>query len=320
MNYGFTYAGTVEANQDPLKLGRLKVRVPLVYGALGAGMGAIAVNDLPWALPAGMPAGNSASSGGFSQLPEPGDSVWVRFLDGEPEKPIWEWAMQTTAGRDALPLHKYAQGKPDRAFWTRYGHAIEINDGAVILTTASGYRLLALDADTGEANGKLSLTTKSGNFIEIDDLDDTIKCMAMEDLYFYVGTSAFGQSDSFSWETLTQDFTVKAGGAFAVTATDDLDLNTASNFSLNALGSAALTAESSFLIDFTSLQLGATATEPAVLGTQLYNFLTSLLLWLSTNTHTSSVPGSPTSPPVVPPQPVIQPDPSQLLSKSILLQ
>ena len=95
MLLGFTYAGTVESNLDPLKLGRLKVRVPHVYGTTASGVGYIGVNDLPWALPAGMAAGGSANSGGFSQLPEKGDHVWVRFLDGEPEKPVWEWGMQT---------------------------------------------------------------------------------------------------------------------------------------------------------------------------------------------------------------------------------
>src|SRR3546814_1473831 len=95
MNLLGTYGGIVEKVNDPEKLGRVKVRVPHVYGATGGGTGFIGTNDIPWALPAGMPAGGSSNSGGFSHLPEPGDHVWVRFLDGQPEKPIREWGMQT---------------------------------------------------------------------------------------------------------------------------------------------------------------------------------------------------------------------------------
>src|SRR3546814_4627799 len=40
-------------------------------------------------------------------LPEPGDHVWVRFLDGQPEKPIWEWGMQTITDAKNLNLHHY---------------------------------------------------------------------------------------------------------------------------------------------------------------------------------------------------------------------
>jgi hypothetical protein len=41
-----TYCGVVENVKDPEKLGRVKVRVPHVFGFIGQ-------NDLPWALPAG---------------------------------------------------------------------------------------------------------------------------------------------------------------------------------------------------------------------------------------------------------------------------
>jgi hypothetical protein len=102
-----TYGGIVENVKDPEKLGRVKVRVPHIYGASGSSTGYIGTNNIPWALPAGMPAGGSPASGGFSHLPDVGDHVWVRFLDGEPEKPIWEWGMQTINDAKGLKLHQY---------------------------------------------------------------------------------------------------------------------------------------------------------------------------------------------------------------------
>ena len=168
MQLGFTYAGTVESNLDPLKLGRIKARVPHVYGTASSGVGYIGTNDLPWALPAGMPAGGSALSGGFSQLPEMGDKVWVRFLDGEPEKPIWEWGMQSMDDAESVALHTYAVGvpvgKPNRTIWTRYQHAVVMDEGSVIATTSAGYRLVLTDSSEPGANdGNLTLVTPHGN-------------------------------------------------------------------------------------------------------------------------------------------------------------
>lgn len=321
MNYGFTYAGTVENNKDPLKLGRLKVRVPHVYGSSATGSGYIAMNDLPWALPAGMPAGGSSASGGFSQLPTTGDKVWVRFLDGEPEKPIWEWGMQSVDDAKNLKLHRYATGvpvgAPDRAFWTRYGQAIEINEGAIIATTSQGYRLVLLDASgVGEQDGSITLTTAAGNMIVLDDLDNTIKVTVLEDLYFTVMTDVIGSSDSFTWETMTGSFDITTGSGFSVTTVDNIDLLSATDINADALGNISLTTVDNFTLGFALLKLGLEATEAAVLGDELFAYLESVVLWADTHTHTSSIPGSPTSPPNAPAPPVLP----TILSETVTVQ
>jgi len=325
MNFGFTYAGIVANNKDPLKLGRVKVRVPHVYGSDATGSGYIPVNDLPWALPAGLPAGGSAASGGFSQLPEPGDKVWVRFLDGEPEKPIWEWGMQSVDDRDALKLQRYGigtpVGSPDRTLWTRYSHAIEINEGSIIITTSQGYRVMLTDASgVGTQDGKITVTTQLGNMIELDDLDSTIKVTVLEDLYFTVFNGVIGTSDSFAWETMTGSFDVTCGGGFSVTAVDNLDFTTASDISMDALGNTTLTTTGAFQMGFSTLQLGLAATEPAVLGTMLSTFMTTFLTLLDTHTHTSATPGSPTSPPTVPLSPTLGAQVPTLLSSTVTVQ
>jgi len=326
-----TYAGIVENVKDPQRLGRVKARVPHVHGVSGSGAGYIGTNDLPWALPSGMPAGGGPASGGFSQLPAVGDKVWVRFLDGEPEKPVWEWGMQSLTDRDNMKLHSYDEtagkvGNPKSTIWTRYGHAFEINAGSIIVTTSKGYRLQIIDGDP--TDGTIRLTTALGNQFQLDDLDDGAFLHANVDFRLDISNELRGTSDSFTWRTMSSDFSVRSGGAIDMTSVDDITLTTTSNFSVDALTAVdisastnmTLTAGAQMQLEFTTLNLGTGASEPYVLGNQLTLFLDSLLLYLSTHTHGNGNMGSPTTPPIVPPLGVVQPVTALLTSKVILGQ
>lgn len=293
-----TYCGVVENVKDPEKLGRVKVRVPHVYGFIGQ-------NDIPWAIPAGMPAGNSSGSGGFSHLPEVGDQVLVRFLDGEPEKPIWEWGMQTTAGAQGLKLHQYqAQGKavgpPKRAAWTRYGHTVELNSDGVIVTSSQGYSLSLTDGDgIGDPNGIIALATPKGAMLEIDDDGGDWTAYVIEDFYFNIGDTMSILARAFDF-TITDTVSVDVGTTVDITAADDITVETVAQLQLK--------------FDIMKMNAG---TEPFVLGTQMVAFLESLMTWLTTHIHGNGNLGSPTTPPIIPPEGVVQPDPSQLISETI---
>jgi hypothetical protein len=330
-----TYGGIVEANNDPEKLGRVKVRAPHVYGSTVSGSGYISTNDLPWALPAGMPAGGSGQAGGFSHIPEIGDKVWVRFLDGEPEKPVWEWGMQSVGDRDTFSLHSYranadgSVGSPDRAFWTRYGHGIELNAGGLTIITSAGYRVVITDASAAGLNdGNINITTPLGNSMKLDDIDNTLQFISLEDFNVQIGRAATQYSESYAWRTLAGDYTVDSGREIILTSTENLSLQTISDLIIDSLQNITATAVGN--IDFTStidtqfkfatLRLGATATEPFVLGTQLTAFLNSLLTYLTAHTHSNGNNGSPTGPPIVPPLGVVQPTTALLTSKVILGQ
>ena len=73
--YNAIYQGVVTDNQDPKRLGRVKIRVP----------GIADDPDTHWALPAGMPGGGT-SQRGFFDVPAIGSEVYAFFLGGDPDK------------------------------------------------------------------------------------------------------------------------------------------------------------------------------------------------------------------------------------------
>lgn len=70
------HRGEVADDRDPLKLGRVRVRVPAVLGDVDSG----------WAMPCAPYAAKGAS--GFV-IPPIGVKVWVEFEGGDPDFPIW---------------------------------------------------------------------------------------------------------------------------------------------------------------------------------------------------------------------------------------
>lgn len=331
------YIGVVVSNADPAKLGRIKASVPHVYGVEDTTLQPIGVSDLPWAIPAGLPAGGSSASGGIDWLPDPGDQVLVFLLDGEPEKPVWMWMMQTLDQAKAFPLHHYssksASGKPDRAGLTRYGHTLELNSGSALISTKNGYQLFALDGESGQFNGRLTLQTPKANMLEIDDETDSATFSINKDVYFNFGLTWQAQFDELDFESLSGDFkftvannwNTTVGGDQDTEVTGDVTFKTFGNLDETVVGAWDMTVGQTFGLDVTSsmnvtfsaLNLGAAATEPFVLGNRLIILFNTILIWLAGHTHSNGNNGSPTGPPITPPQPEIMPLLSTILSTTI---
>lgn len=236
-----TYAGVVEDNKDPEKLGRLKVRVPHVYGAVGGTFGAITTENLPWAMPSGLPNGLSQQSGGCDWLPEMGDQVLVRFLDGEPEKPVYEWFMQTQAAAKNFKLHAYKDaadgvGKPKRGAWVRYGHTVEWNSDGLILTTSKGYRLLLTDASTKGNDGNINISTQAGQFMDMDDTTNTVSLNVNEDYQINVGNQMLAICDSISLNTMTNEIEMISGSYLSFDTVDNVEGTVGADWTMDVAG------------------------------------------------------------------------------------
>lgn len=232
-----TYTGTVIATNDPDKIGRVKVRVPLVYGPVEGQYGNIPDGDIPWALPAGLAAGHSKQSGGISWLPVKGDHVWVRFLDGEPEKPVWEWGNQYLDDTKTFNLNTYGADKPGetastaevgsydgagepikRAALTRYSHILEMVPTQVLLATSAAYSITLVDRTMPPGgvgpllppDGYISIRTLLGNNVELYD-DQNLVWINSLDMFMAnfielsFNGSAHWHSASFAWQVSSQN-------------------------------------------------------------------------------------------------------------------
>ena len=73
------YRAIVSDNRDPRSKGRLKVSIPVLFGAN--------VTDWIWPM----------VSAGYHVIPDPGAQVWVAFENGDKETPVWMGEAKPTA-------------------------------------------------------------------------------------------------------------------------------------------------------------------------------------------------------------------------------
>jgi len=327
--YPGVFSGLVEGNNDPDKMGRIKVRVPLVYGDSSQ----ISTEQLPWALSRGLPNGGSNRSGGIDWIPEPGDLVWVTFLDGEPEKPLWEWANQSKPQTQKLDLHQYGTtGRPKRAALTRYGHTVELNESSIILVSAKGNAILVDDESDGviiranqdilitaqdaiamltslqvSATGQIFFETEKGFSVKATDLAMNIT----EDLTMYVGrycllvgSSLFSIIDNVvtlmdgSGSTIALDGTgniaiTSSGGTFISINANEISISTPDQSAISMGRGGVTVSAQSISINGGNIALGHGARTPIVLTDLLQTFFNSHI-------HSNGNNGSPTGPPIVP--------------------
>jgi hypothetical protein len=156
------YRGWVVDNEDPARLGRLKVNVPSVLGP-----------DVVtgWASPC-VPYGGAADQGLFL-VPERKAGVWVEFEEGDLEFPVWVGAFWTKpAAGSQLPRPNDSDGteadEPQRpptckTLKTLKKHTLQFEDAdgseRVLLREGKYGHLVTLDADG------ITLTDASGNHV-----------------------------------------------------------------------------------------------------------------------------------------------------------
>ena len=134
------YEAVVTDVGDPLNIGRIRARVPAVFG-LDIESG--------WALPCA-PFGGGKNRG-FFFLPGVGDTVWIEFAAGDVSRPIWAgtfWgAPESAGGQDDLssetgsevPSSDEGDAGPKRGILrTTSGHCIVLDDDGGVIVIANG--------------------------------------------------------------------------------------------------------------------------------------------------------------------------------------
>jgi hypothetical protein len=132
------FRGTVSDNADPLRLGRIRARVPAVLGDVDSG----------WAMPCAPYAGPQA---GLFSIPPVGAGVWIEFEAGDVSRPIWSgcwWG----AGEAPVTPPAGAPGDPDVKLWrSEQGLTTALDDAAqkITISDASGANQIVIDARSG---------------------------------------------------------------------------------------------------------------------------------------------------------------------------
>ncbi|MDR1514929.1 MAG: phage baseplate assembly protein V [Synergistaceae bacterium] len=153
MSLAGKHRGLVSDNADPLKLGRLKVRVDAAYGAQP-------IEDLPWAWPCFAYGG--FADAGFYVVPEIGSGVWVEFQwkDGQPDPthPVWTgvWFAEGDTPEEV-------EGTPEEAhhykvFKTTSGHVLTFCDkpGEEFIRVVHGKKMQTIFFDK-DGNGTIEI-------------------------------------------------------------------------------------------------------------------------------------------------------------------
>lgn len=158
-HYFGKYRGKVTDNSDPTSRGRLKVRVPAVYGDLEV-----------WAMPCVPYAGPSV---GFYSMPPADAGVWVEFEGGDVSYPVWTgcfWAdneLPDSSGpavkiwkTDKITV-KLDDGGDEMVMQNDKESSVTISDD---VTTASGQATHTVGSSgvvSEQGSGKVEVTTSS---------------------------------------------------------------------------------------------------------------------------------------------------------------
>lgn len=139
------YRGIVSDNDDPAAIGRIKARVPAVFGDAAV---------TPWATPC---APYTGAGVGLHAIPPVGAGVWIEFEAGDPARPIWSggwWGSADVpadqAGAAATP--------PLKILRSAQGLMVALDDDANTLTLsdANGSNLLTISAGDGQVRVQAS--------------------------------------------------------------------------------------------------------------------------------------------------------------------
>jgi hypothetical protein len=135
------YRGLVADNQDPLKRGRIKARVPAVLGDTESG----------WAEPCTPFSGTTA---GFFAIPSTGTGVWVEFEAGDVSRPVWVGGWWATG---EAPISEKAE-PPDpqrKILRSDSGLVVSLDDSAQTITLSDSIGVNLMTIKVTEATAEV---------------------------------------------------------------------------------------------------------------------------------------------------------------------
>jgi uncharacterized protein involved in type VI secretion and phage assembly len=152
------YPGKVENNVDPLGMARLQVSV--------ADVGGSAV--LSWALPC-LPV--TGSGMGMFTMPPIGGGVWIAFVRGDTDYPVWMGGYYGNGEAPSLSRN-VPPGISGITLQTTSGHGLVINDapgGGILIQTAGGAKVSVTDSGITISTGQGATLSLQGNTVDVNN-------------------------------------------------------------------------------------------------------------------------------------------------------
>jgi uncharacterized protein involved in type VI secretion and phage assembly len=151
------YRGQVASNIDPLNQGRIQVRVADVGGS----------STLNWAMPCLPVAGNNM---GMFTVPPAGSGVWVAFVQGDADYPVWLGGYYGTGEAPSLSTNT-PPGISSITLQTSGGNGIVITDapgGGILIQTAGGAKISVTDNGIAIATGQGAELSLRGDTVDVN--------------------------------------------------------------------------------------------------------------------------------------------------------
>ena len=167
-NYSTFYRGTVVDNTDPMNSGRVRVRIPQIYGSEEQRDKDIYVPTyaIPWATSAIM-AGAGNNTGAYL-IPNVGDTVFVTFENGDPKLPMYFGGIITRNGKNKfIGTDDVNGGRLYKASDNDFNTDITNRSQRVLYKSIKGATILIDDKDGDES---IKIIDQLGQFISLENV------------------------------------------------------------------------------------------------------------------------------------------------------
>lgn len=155
------FEATVINNVDPMQLGRLQVQTPESSG----------ISISSWATPCFPFTGKQM---GAYMIPQVGSSVWIEFLDGNLDKPVWTGGFYGTAAEVPSLALAGVPASPNIVLQSALQNTFMISDlpgptGGIMLKSTTGASIIVNDTGIYIQNGKGASIILTGPAVNINN-------------------------------------------------------------------------------------------------------------------------------------------------------